>query len=104
MLLTVILQGCTEPYALQTEDFEDTIVIEALLTNEYKNQEVKISRTYRLEETEPKFEKGATVFIIDSNGNQYDFIENNNVYVSTNKSNKKVHRSYINEGTSSTTK
>lgn len=85
MLLIVIMQGCTEPYALQTENFEDIIVVEATITNEYKNQEVKISRTYPLEETEPKFEKGATVFVTDSNGVQYDFIESNNIYVSANK-------------------
>ncbi len=85
MLLVVIMQGCTEPYALQTENFEDIIVVEATLTNEYKNQEVKISRTFRLEETEPKFEKGATVFVTDSNGTQYDFVESNNVYISTSK-------------------
>ncbi|HMI07680.1 MAG TPA: DUF4249 domain-containing protein [Flavobacterium sp.] len=77
-----VLTGCTEQYALQTDTFEDAIVVEATITNELKNQEIKISRTYKLEENGPQFESGATVNVTDDSGNQYDFEENAGTYIS----------------------
>jgi hypothetical protein len=74
--------SCTEPYALQTDTYESALVIEATLTDEYKFQEIKLSRTYRLEEDGPDMEIGAQVFVTDSNGNQYNFSESNGKYIS----------------------
>jgi hypothetical protein len=74
--------SCTEPYALQTDTYESALVIEASLTDEFKFQEIKLSRTYRLEEDGPDMEIGAQVFVTDSNGNQYNFSESNGRYVS----------------------
>ena len=45
--------SCTEPYAIQTNTFEDALVIEATITNEFKKQEIKISRTFTFEENTP---------------------------------------------------
>lgn len=81
-LLSLLLLGCTEPYALQTETFESALVIEATITDEYKFQEIKLSRTYRLEEDGPESEVGAVVYVTDSNGNRYDFTENGDKYIS----------------------
>ena len=78
----LLLESCTEPYSLQTETYESAIVIEAALTDEFKHQEIKLSRTYRLEEHGPDTETGAAVNVTDSNGNQYIFTENNGKYVS----------------------
>ena len=44
----ILLFGCTEPYVLQTSNFEEALVIEATLTNEFKKQQIKLSKTYRL--------------------------------------------------------
>ena len=82
-LISTMTTNCTEPYALQTNNHEDAIVIEATLTNEFKKQEIKLSRTYRLEENGPSFEEGAIVYITDDMGNQYNFVENAEKYVST---------------------
>jgi hypothetical protein len=79
LILTV---SCTEPYALQTNSYEEAIVIEATITNELKNQEIKVSRTYRFEENGPTTESGATVYLTDNLGKQYDFAEKQGVYVS----------------------
>jgi Domain of unknown function (DUF4249) len=73
---------CTEPYALQTNNFEDVIVIEATLTNEFKQHEIKISKSFKLEENNPKFESGAIVYIKDNLGNQYNFSQTANAYKS----------------------
>jgi hypothetical protein len=78
-LLTI---SCTEPYALQTNAYEEAIVIEATITNELKNQEIKVSRTYRFEENGPTLESGAIVYLTDNLGKQYDFEEKQGIYVS----------------------
>jgi len=78
-----IATGCTEQYVLQTNTFEQAIVVEATLTNEVKNQEIKVSRTFRFEENGPTFETGAEVFVTDDSGNRFDFAENDGKYVST---------------------
>ncbi|RUT71117.1 DUF4249 domain-containing protein [Flavobacterium cupreum] len=77
--------GCTTPYNYQNNDFEDVIIVEATLTNEYKNHEVKISRTYSLEESFPQFESQAIVNVTDDLGNKYDFAETGSSYISVDK-------------------
>jgi hypothetical protein len=83
LLLCLALDSCTEPYALQTNSYEEALVVEATITNELKNQEIKISKTFRLEENGPEFETGATVSIEDNAGNTYEFKEKEEMYVST---------------------
>ena len=81
LLLTICcLTGCTEQYALQSTDFESALVVEATLTNELKFHEVKLSRTFRLEEDGPQFEADASVSILASDGAVYDFVEANGIY------------------------
>lgn len=74
--------GCTTPYNYQANGFEDAIVIQATITNELKFQEIKISRTYKLEESAPKFETEAVVYVTDEDGNKFDFNEEDDSYVS----------------------
>lgn len=83
LILAGTVVGCTEQYALQTNTFEDALVVEATITNELKQQEIDISRTYRLEQNGPTFETGAEVFVTDNNGNRFDFVENDGKYVSS---------------------
>lgn len=81
-LLLSIFTNCTEPYALQTNAYEDVLVVEATITNEYKKQEIVLSRTQKLEDTTRIFEKNAIVYITDDLGNFYEFEEHNNKYLS----------------------
>ncbi|HLA55252.1 MAG TPA: DUF4249 domain-containing protein [Flavobacterium sp.] len=82
LIPVMLLAGCVEPYQLQTNNFEQAIVIEATITNELKNQEIKISKTYRLEENGPTFETGAHVYLTDDQGTNYEFEEQSDKYVS----------------------
>ena len=75
--------GCTEQYILQTNTFEDALVVEATITNEFQTQKIKISRTYRFEDNAPTNEIGAAVYVTDDLGTQFDFEENNGMYTST---------------------
>lgn len=84
IILSLILFSCTEPYILQTTNFEEALVIEATITNELKKQQIKISKTYRLEENGPVFVENANVSIEDDLGNIYNFIEGNEIYESQN--------------------
>jgi hypothetical protein len=79
-ILILLNVSCTEPYALLSNSYEEAIVIEATITNELKKQKIKISKTYRFEESGPTVESGAEVYITDSSGNRYDFEEIDGVY------------------------
>ena len=83
LLCCFIINGCTETYILQTNTYEEALVVEATITNEFKKQEIKISKTSRFEDKETKIESGAEVYITDNVGNQYNFEEQSGVYVST---------------------
>lgn len=85
VLLLIILSSCTEPYLLQSSNFEEALVIEATITNEFKKQQIKISKTYRLEENVPEFIENANVSIEDDLGTIYNFIEGDEIYESENQ-------------------
>ncbi|MFI1771948.1 DUF4249 domain-containing protein [Thalassobellus citreus] len=82
-LLGFCVLGCTESFPLVTESFEDVLVVEATITDEFKYQEIKISRTYLLESDSQVIESNANVRIEDSNNNIYNFREaEGGVYIS----------------------
>ncbi|WP_417559071.1 DUF4249 domain-containing protein [Mesoflavibacter zeaxanthinifaciens] len=75
--------NCTEEIALETEAFEDVLVVEATLTNELKHQEVKLSKTYFLEGNSETIENNAIVSIVNTLGETYNFSQNGEgIYVS----------------------
>ncbi len=83
LLLCFIINSCTEPYVLETNTYEEAIVVEATLTNELKKQEITITKTSRFEDKKSKTESGANVYITDNTGTQYDFEEESGKYIST---------------------
>lgn len=83
LLLFFIFNSCTEPYILETNSYEEALVVEATITNELKKQEITLTKTSRFEDKETKAESGADVFITDNAGNRYDFEEDSGKYIST---------------------
>ena len=82
-LLLLNLFNCKEEFEIETQDFESVLVVEATITNELKHQEIKLSRTYLLEESTQILENNANVEIIDNQQNTYTFSQNNDgIYVS----------------------
>lgn len=81
-LLAILFNSCTEAYPLLTNTYEEALVVEATITNELKNQEIKITKTAKFEDENYLPESGAKVFITDDTGNQYNFIENSEKYIS----------------------
>lgn len=88
--------SCTEQYVFQSNTFESILVVQANITNELKKQEVKLTKSYRLEENGPTFEKGANVYVTDSENNNYEFeLEDfSGLYVSKNPFQAVPGRSY----------
>ncbi|MCR4031748.1 MULTISPECIES: DUF4249 domain-containing protein [Flavobacterium] len=82
LILTFAISSCTEQYLFQNTDFESALVVEGTITNEFKNQVIRLSQVYQLEENGPRMEKGANVFILDDQGNEYQFAEKDTVYES----------------------
>lgn len=75
LLVAIMPMSCVEPFEFQTESFEEALVVEARITNEFIQHEVKLAKTHRLEEDGPNVESGATVFVIDDLGIEYNFDE-----------------------------
>lgn len=73
-LSLLTLYGCIEPYAVENFDFEDILVVEATLTDQNKQQEVYLGRTYPLDQSEVSTEQGATV-AVEAEGASYTFSE-----------------------------
>ncbi len=82
LIICFLANGCTETYPLLTNTYEEAIVVEASLTNELKNQQIKITKTSRFEDTSIKVETGAEVIVKDDQNNSYLFEEKSGVYVS----------------------
>lgn len=83
LLSYFLLIGCTEPYILETNTYEEVLVVEATITNELKKQEITLTKTARFEDASTQIEKGATIFITDNKGIRYDFKEESGKYIST---------------------
>jgi len=71
-----LLSGCIEEFIPETITFEDLLVVEATITDEFKFQEIKLSKTFRFEE-EAITESLAVVKIIDDTQNIFLFNETN---------------------------
>ena len=75
LFLAIMPMSCVEPFDFQTESFEQALVVEARITNELIQQEIKLSQTYRLEEDGPNVEPNAIIFVKDDTGTEFDFDE-----------------------------
>lgn len=76
LLITgVLLVGCIEEFTPETKDYESLLVVEAVLTDEYKYQKIKLSRTFKFEDEGAKREEKAEIFITDNLNNKYSYSE-----------------------------
>ncbi|GHT46046.1 hypothetical protein FACS189440_03230 [Bacteroidia bacterium] len=88
-VLLALFTACTEPIDINTDDSAPVIVIYGTLTNEYKYQEVMISRSSPYFDDEPNQGiSGAQVTVQSSNNDIYHFLEDDSIqglYYSRNK-------------------
>ncbi len=69
------LNGCVESFDVKTETFEEALVVDATITNELKEQEIVLGRSFLLEEFDFVAEENAQVRIIDDAQNAFVFQE-----------------------------
>jgi hypothetical protein len=62
-MLSISLGSCIKEIDFETETFESALLVEARITNDEKNHEIKLSRTYRFEDDGPDPETNAIVKI-----------------------------------------
>lgn len=74
LLSLLVVNSCIEEFNPATTEFEDSIVIEATLTNQLKFQKVLLSRTFKIDDFQLNPESGANVRIV-SNSTIYTFTE-----------------------------
>ena len=83
LLLCFGTKSCIEPFDVSYANFESALVIDAIITNELKQQRIVLSRTYEFEEEGPSAESNAAVIVTDSNGDSYTFTDTGNgIYLS----------------------
>ncbi|MEM9362093.1 MAG: DUF4249 domain-containing protein [Bacteroidota bacterium] len=74
VVISSISFGCTESFDPPNLDFQEILVIDAILTTELKEQEIFLSRTFTSNE-EVELESNARVLITDDLGNTIAFVE-----------------------------
>ena len=70
----VLVTSCVEEIPLETENFESIFIIEATITNEFKKQEILLSRSFKFDSI-PEKESNAAVKVNDDTANTYIFTE-----------------------------
>lgn len=75
MAILLLVIGCVEPFEFETETFESALVVDVTVTNEVKQQQVRLSRTYMLDAEGPVMESNAQIRIEETEGLVYEFSE-----------------------------
>ncbi|OQD43151.1 hypothetical protein BUL40_08675 [Croceivirga radicis] len=70
----VCIISCTEPFEASSLDFEDMLIVEASITDELKQHDIRISRSYQIDSTNVNV-SGASVYIENQNGVKTNFFE-----------------------------
>jgi len=73
--LVILISSCVTPFEEGTSNFEDLLVVEALITDENIKHEVFLSRVFRLDDNQRIKENNATVKIVDGTDQEYEFEE-----------------------------
>lgn len=89
-LLVFNFSSCTEPFSIVetiNQDYNNLLVVESTITNEFKHQEVKLSRSSGIDENHSLIENNAKVQIEDSNGVVFNFSQDSKsgIYLSNEK-------------------
>ncbi|TCI95018.1 DUF4249 domain-containing protein [Tenacibaculum sp. M341] len=71
----ILITSCIEPFDIENLSFEKNLVVNAVITNEFKHHMIELSNTVELNSDEVKFETDAKVSIVDSNQLVHRFIE-----------------------------
>ena len=71
----LLLNSCVEQIDPERFAFEDLLVVESLITDQFVHQEVFLSRTFAINQDSGYAENGARVWLEDQDGVRIDFYE-----------------------------
>lgn len=74
-LFAFMLTACTQPFDEDSYDFERSIVVDGLITDEYKNHHILLNSTTPIGETGAPPIMGANVWVEDNEGSKINFFE-----------------------------
>ena len=74
----LLLQGCITDYEGSIGGSSEVLVVGGILTDEFKKQEVFLSRSYSFENAGPRYETEAQVLVTASDGQTHSFYETPN--------------------------
>lgn len=95
LVFSTLVISCTEPFNIETKFFKDALIVEATITNELKHQEIKLSKSYNLEEDTPIYESNAMVEVIENDATTFTFSETKSgTYISDNQFQAKSGKTY----------
>jgi len=85
LLAMLLFHACIEPFDVQTStSFESVLVVEATITDEEKQQVIRLSRAYQLDTLGPNAERNAQIKVLDDLQNEFNFQESEpGIYMST---------------------
>jgi hypothetical protein len=75
VFLMLAFNSCVEPFEYKTLTFESALVVEASISSENKRQSIKLSRTFKIEDSDIIPETNATIEIVDDLNNVFKFTE-----------------------------
>jgi len=75
IILTALISGCVEPFTPEVTNYENLLVVEAFLSDDARNQEIILSRSYPINENRIQYEADAGVWLEEASGNRINFIE-----------------------------
>ena len=75
VLLLTAMNSCIVPYDFETSEFERVIVVDGVITTEFKQHNIILSYTFPTDSDQPNQLQGAQVWVEDNTGTTYNFIE-----------------------------
>lgn len=83
----LIFTGCIEQVELDGSLNKETLIVDAVLTTDFKKHQINLSYSYGFNNDEPKFPQNAVVKINDENGNTFNFrqVDQKGTYQSINE-------------------
>jgi len=70
----LFLGSCTTTYDFEGEVNEDILIVDGMISNQFKRHQIRLSRSYAFEES-PRPEKSAEVWVESSEGSRFSFVE-----------------------------
>jgi len=75
LLLDGLAVGCIEPYAFEEKDFDSVLIVDGMLSDQYRKHKIYLSRSYAFDGS-PSMEEEAKVQVVTNDGDLYLFKEN----------------------------